>query len=981
MYNLLIGNYNNYFNRVVKKEDTFTEQGLPMVKDYISKMTNTRTISNINFNPNDDSYTKIVLGKGDYNLPEGENSVEPDYAVLYKTEGDPFNDGIIVSRWFVLECVRIRGGQYELSLKRDVIVDNYRDIINSPIFLEKGFINDVNDPLLYNSESMSVNQIKQLEVPLKDETECGWVVGYIPSDAFPKVEPEYDRVEKNVSVPMSADITVNGLSSWKYWNYCSNNPNYRFMADRAGKRKVTVKIRSEDKHADSGLTSRVDMITADYSFYPNSSDAGTYKQKKSGYVTTTTGIINYPQWYQDYGPVTYKQASINSSVCSKIFDPVRNNTAFNTALNAILGTGIIIGDTSVLLNLKDKVILDSSTNTYYRISIISTSEDSPITVTSSITGGQTALDALHNAMTYPSSAFGGTLQGTYETFVVSNSSESYAIQLTSVGVSLYVDLNSDRDHLNDAPYDMFCIPFSDTLKLKYNNTEFVCSKNVALSMATEIAKDLGSGSVYDIQLLPYCPNRTLVVKSASPSTLLELTGVKYDLIKESKTNNPKSAVIWCTESTFQIPISISNNTQLIKITPTENVPDIIKTQTYYYIPNDITAYTAIMSVSTSSYNNILVYKVNKVTNKIMNSYWFNGIEITTDNYLNIHTYEYASSPEIHTSLSDYSVADYYYVFWIKDVSYGGSSFRYFSSKVREAHYSNILNPDNNSLDRKLANECDLIRLVAQNYSAIFEFSPAKSGGVDGFLADCTYKPWSPYIHILPKLKGLYGDNFVDIDDARGLICGGDMSLAQLSNEWANYQLQNKTYQEMFDRQIKNMDVQNDINRQGALAQAIIAPITGGVAGAAAGAKLGGVYGAIAGAAIGTIGGGVTGGMDYANTIKMMEENRQYAIDMYTYNLQNIQAIPTSLTKTSALTYNTRVWPFIEYYTCTDSERNALKDKIKYNGMTIMRIGKLNDYLLGEDKFYKGQIIRLPDSNIDGHMAFEIYNELSKGVYL
>ena len=105
----------------------------------------------------------------------------------------------------------------------------------------------------------------------------------------------------------------------------------------------------------------------------------------------------------------------------------------------------------------------------------------------------------------------------------------------------------------------------------------------------------------------------------------------------------------------------------------------------------------------------------------------------------------------------------------------------FSSKIRITKYYSILNPDNDALNRKLANECDLVRIVSQNYSAIFEFSPAKSGGVDGFLADCTYKPWAPYIHILPKLKGLYGDNFVSIDDARGLICGGDMSLPQLSN--------------------------------------------------------------------------------------------------------------------------------------------------------------------------------------------------------
>ena len=133
-----------------------------------------------------------------------------------------------------------------------------------------------------------------------------------------------------------------------------------------------------------------------------------------------------------------------------------------------------------------------------------------------------------------------------------------------------------------------------------------------------------------------------------------------------------------------------------------------------------------------------------------------------------------------------------------------------------------------------------------------------------------------------------------------------MSLPQLSNEWANYQLQNKTYQEMFDRQIKNMDVQNDVNRQGALAQAIAAPITGGAAGAATGAKIGGGYGAIIGAAVGMVGGSIAGGLDYTNQLRLMEENRQYAIDMYGYNLQNIQAIPTSLTKTSALTYNTRV---------------------------------------------------------------------------
>ena len=601
---LLLLHYNNYFNRIIKKEET--------VAAYMNADANYRVASNVNFNQGDGLSTSLVLGLG----PNGTifDGEEFDYLVAYEIVD---NVSVIRGRWFILEQDRKRGGQYELTLKRDVIADNYINVVDSPIFLEKGYINDVNDPLLYNSESMNLNQIKQLEIPLKDETQSGWVVGYIPSDAFSKVEPAYDRVEKKVTIPMSADITVNGLSSWNYWDYCSSNPNYKFMADTSGKRKVTVKIRSERKYADSGRSVRCDMVTADYTFYPNSTDAGTYTQVNSGYIKTASGTLNYPQWYQDYGPVTFWQGTLSSSICGKIFDPVRNNSAFNSALNTILGTGISIGDTSALRRLQDKIILDSSTNTYYRISIISTSEGSPMTITSAVSGGQDALTALKNAMYYPNGA-GGSLQGEYATFKASNSSTSYAIQLTNVGVSLYVDLNSDRAHLNDAPYDMFCIPFSDTLKLKYNSTEFTCSKNVALSMATEIAKDLGSKTVYDVQLLPYCPNRTLIVKSDSPSTVLDLTGVKYDLIKESVTNNPKSAVIWCTESTFQVPISAESN--VVEFTPTNDVPSKVSTESYYAMMNEyISSINYRMAISATNQNGILVYKVDKHTNRVIDS--------------------------------------------------------------------------------------------------------------------------------------------------------------------------------------------------------------------------------------------------------------------------------------------------------------------------------------------------------------------------
>ena len=773
-------------------------------------------------------------------------------------------------------------------------------------------------------------------------------------------------------MPTTADITVDGLNSWSYWNYCNSNPNYKFMADTNGKRKVTVKLRSYFTIKGSLGPEAVSYVGADYTFYPNTNESGTYNEKNSEVNHDSTDISDAPSWYNEFGPVTLAEDTLRADVCNDIFNSVRNNSSFNSNLNTVLGTVTPIGDTSALRRLQDKIILDTSTNIYYKINIITRNQENPVTVTSGMNAGQAILNDLNNAMTKPAN-----LSGTYATFTASNASTSYAIQLNQLGVSLYVELNSNRSHLNDSPYDMFCIPFSDTLKLRYGATEFTCSKTIALSMASEIARDLGSGTVYDIQLLPYCPNRSLIVNSSSPSSSLNITNAKYNLIKESSTNKPRSAVIWCTESTFQVPISTEEI--VTAFSQTDDIPLNIGTEKYYAIANDLTSSTSLRTLVPS--DGMLIYKVNKNTGDIIDQGKYSSIELSTNNYLKIYkSGDTQESPTINETFFSYNRADYYYVFWLDNTEYSGLNTRALASQLRIAKPYSILNPSDTSIGRKLANECDVLRLVSQNYSAIFEFSAAKSGGVDGFLADCTYKPWSPYIHILPKLKGLYGDNFVSIDDARGLICGGDMSLPQLSNAWANYQLQNKTYQEMFDRQIKNMDVQNDINLQGAFVQNMLAPITGAASIGAATGQFGGMQGAIAGAGIGAIGGAVTASMDFRNTLRMMEENRQYKIDMYGYNLQNIQAIPTSLTKTSALTYNTRVWPFIEYYTCTDAEREALADKMKYNGMTIMKIGKLTDYLLGEDKFYKGQLIRL-NINVDSHMAYEIYNELNKGVYL
>ena len=110
---------------------------------------------------------------------------------------------------------------------------------------------------------------------------------------------------------------------------------------------------------------------------------------------------------------------------------------------------------------------------------------------------------------------------------------------------------------------------------------------------------------------------------------------------------------------------------------------------------------------------------------------------------------------------------------------------------------------------KIENECDMYRLCSPNYTGVFEFNLAKNGGLDYIEVDCTYKPYNPYIKLNPNFKRLYGNDF---NDQRGLICGGDFSLPQLSNSWANFQLNNKNYQLTFDREIQSMEISNRYQR-------------------------------------------------------------------------------------------------------------------------------------------------------------------------
>lgn len=271
---------------------------------------------------------------------------------------------------------------------------------------------------------------------------------------------------------------------------------------------------------------------------------------------------------------------------------------------------------------------------------------------------------------------------------------------------------------------------------------------------------------------------------------------------------------------------------------------------------------------------------------------------------------------------------------------------------------------------KVQSETQIARICSPNYASIYEFSPAKNGGVVYFTVDCTYRPWQPYIHVAPDWGGLYGINF---DDPRGLICGGDFSLDIATDAWAQYQANNKNYQLMFDRQIQTMDLKQGIDATNSWVNGISKAV-GAVTGIAAGLSSGNyAYAASSGLSLGSIGLGISQGYE------LRANERSQAIDMYNYELGNVKARPDTLTKVSALNQNNKLFPVVEIYNASADEVAALQKQILYSGMKVGVVALIGDYLGTASPFIQARLIRI-DIEDEPHVANAIAAELQRGYY-
>ena len=767
--------YNNYFNRLVKIGSDLSAYS-PFIKN---------RINNVNFNPADGVTTTQII-----NAPENEIG---DYLLVVD------DTGTLISRWFILDDTRLRNGQYELQLRRDLIADAYSDVIKAPVFIEKATLSST-DPMIFNSENMTYNQIKKSETLLKDGTECAWIVGYM---ARTDGNGNVTHIDGSVSLENNQYISLTTMSKAQFINSIQG----QLLSDASI--RLTCSFNQVDK--------------------PNTIKTILYVENEGGYFASPEkdrhnvwACSTLPDLYS-YDPIDY--TGLRSIIASSM--------NLKTNINDILfynGKSVKLSDGKIY-----SVTIDISNDSVYIEKDMTTSM--PLAITQLNTNIKTWLDSTGSVEnTVYGNPYGVIKYKTKAVAVVLNElkedgSFSYSIPVT-------------RNKVTDAPYDIFAIPYSPSgtdepyVWIHADEQGAVgehMNSEIGLLVAQAISEKLGA-TLYDLQLLPYCPLPELLEDpGTSDMSLVNLTqGTDYTLVKDAS-NKAVSMIVFPSKSSFSTKINLAE-------------PIIIK-------------------------------------------------------------------------------------------------------------------------DVKVESECDMYRLCSPNYQGVFEFNAAKNNGISYFDVDCTYLPYNPYIHVSPNFDGLYGK---DYDDTRGLICSGDFSLARITDAWTNYQLQNKNYMASFNRQIQNMEVQNNVARLNDALGATVGSIAGGVAGS----KLGGGLGAVAGIGL-TAAAGIA---DYQINEQLRNENMDYTKDMFGYQLGNIKALPDGLSKTTAYTKNNKYFPFLELYTCTEEEKNALKNKLKYNGMTVMRIGTINEFLQAEQSYIKGRLIRL-EGDYDNHYVNELSQELYKGVYI
>ena len=923
-YVILLENFNNYFNRIVKGYSTVVDYEA-YAGDYF------RYTKPINYIPNDNVSTEIVMN---------ECIIKPDYCVFYDNEEN------IVSRWFVLKTIITREGQKKFILRRDVLFDHLQRLLSAPMYVQKGFLRP-DDPMIFNDEGMNFNEIKSNEILLKDRTGVSWVALYLSKNT--------DATDVNIQTA-SAEVvdyveftdlaTDIGISQGKLAGII----NYGQDSSTPFK---TSQYFTFSWSADYKVGSAViykNFTDIELRDFAEATDQTTYQVPFSDLVSlfAITDVNKF--WNQG----ALKTAFSNYVIANKNSIISDIETIYGSAYLTYSQYKKLLSYTSKIIKYNDKLYrlsFSQDTRDPFKKEIVvsNTYPNLKSAITSAATSAGYTDWVTNNGQLRIRPSGRNAFSGDKRYFLHFNEISPADYPTSDEIPSIQTTISASRKQTLNQSFDLVVIPV-ESIELDTGNGIYNVhsEEGIALRLASAIATQLDQ-QCYDVQLLPYCPLPDLV--GQNKINLRNLTsGIDFNYIMRYATD-------WTDEETTT------------GVSGTGEVESGWEKYETHILFAGIDFDDALSCEARVTGPGEPIYRDVEATLTSVGG--FASVNIT------LWMLENSSvAPNLELKAK---------------IKYKGlqqvSVMLYCESNSFQAYIDQPLTAPQEfeeDINLKVQNLVYKYRLCSPNYQGSFDFSLAKNGGrANYFLADCTYRPYTPYIKVAPEFSNLYGANF---NDCRGLICGGDYSLPRFSDAWINYQLNNKNYQNIFNREIQNLEFHQDQER---LIQ-LISGLSGGVGsasyGAGAGSSLGGIGGAVGGGVVGALGGAIGGAVDYALMARRQKETKDYALDKFTYTLGNIKALPYTLTKIGAFDFNNKIWPFVEIYSATEQEIEALKSKITYESMTVNRIDVMRNYYQefaddSEKKYFKAQMIRNFSLEGDNYL-FEIINdELMKGVYI
>ena len=545
-FNVYLLQYNNYYNRQLKYYSTITEYQAADDVNIISYY-------NANVDIKDMLKTKIIINYNNF-------LATPNYVLLedLKDAEHP-----LLSRWFVIECKQTRGCQHEISLKRDVIADYYATIKRSPCLLYKGYVNNDN-VLVFNKEQQEYNKKKMNEILLKDNTGTGYVIGFLGRDV---------AGGGNVSTTYSAGIQTNfdydalSQSMKNYFAIGSQTPTST-AEDRTMSHVIVKKISASIgfyQRSTGNKTARGNGVIPLYRNLTDSDVSSSWNPPAAitGDVTVY-GVKNGPEY------TAYNDTTVKSDIIMPVYNQIRSvmttklnnqNVDYDSPLNV---------DRNFINTLRsyDGQICCIN-NVYYKCTFMreangtGTMANWNYSFTSQVRQALPTVADMSNLSGFTFSTVSDTNFNTDDIDIDYLKYKCY-IKLTqqTTNITTTVTAKANRNHLIDAPYDMFVMPYSDEYQYVVDGVTYTANKNMAINLAQAICESSGSNAVYDIQIVPYCP--------------FNITGNVWTGINKQAIKNSSSQTIgyyfWADKASKEFTIT-ETNTELT-LTGTQDYKEI-----------------------------------------------------------------------------------------------------------------------------------------------------------------------------------------------------------------------------------------------------------------------------------------------------------------------------------------------------------------------------------------------------------------------